>query len=346
MLCSMKQKAESRIDNLEQRIGTDLPRSLLITPTTMAKVVSPNLSKAAVDDEADDYMSMAIVEPTQPPQKETYTQRRIRKQREVSSPTLCSTPLVPFSKSLSQAEQKSRQPVEPSVSLSTAIPMTSKGFQMLSKLGYTPGSTLGAAGNKNATLEPVMVQMKDDRGGVGLANEKKRKLRQAFEELERGEKAEEGGFRERVAKEREEKRIEGQVVGAMKVLEGLEETDDKTVEKGKKKKVNVLYRGLVRQRQERERERRAQYDLHQSLSRNPAYEEDEEDDRLAWGREEEDVEEEDEELEAFEKLESRKKLEQLVEELRKQYWYCFWCKHRYGDESMEGCPGAEEDDHD
>lgn len=313
----------------------------------MAKVASPDPSKAAVDDEADDYMSMAIVEPTQPPQKETYTQRRIRKQREVSSPTLCVHSLVPFSKPLSQAEHKSHHPVEPSVSLSTAIPMTSKGFQMLSKLGYTPGSTLGAAGNKNATLEPVMVQMKEDRGGVGLANEKKRKLRQAFEEIERGEKAEEGGFRERVAREREEKRTEGQVVGAMKVLEGLEEEKDAgTAEKGKKKRVNLLYRGLVRQRQERERDRRAQYDLHQSLSRNPAYEEDEEDGRLAWGGEEEDVEEEDEELEAFEKLESRKKLEQLVEELRKQHWYCFWCKHRYGDESMEGCPGAEEDDHD
>lgn len=218
---------------------------------------------------------------------------------------------------------------------------------MLSKLGYTPGSTLGAAGNKNATLEPVVVEMKEDRGGVGLANEKKRKLRQAFEEKERGEKAEEGCFRERVARDREEKRTEGQVVGAMKVLEGLEEdTEDGAAENRKKRKVNVLYRGLVRQRQERERERRAQHDLHQSLSRNPAYEEDEEDDRLAWGEEEEDVEEADEELEAFEKLEPRKKLERLVEELRDKYWYCFWCKCRYGDESMEGCPGVEEDNHD
>ncbi|MCJ1262655.1 hypothetical protein MMC22_002525 [Lobaria immixta] len=293
----------------------------------MAKVASPDPSKPEVNDEVDDYMSMAIVEPAQPRQKETYTQRRIRKQRE--------------------AERKSCHEVEPSASLSTAIPTTSKGFQMLSKLGYTPGSTLGAAGNKNAMLEPVMVEMKEDRGGVGLANEKKRKLREAFEGMERGDKAEESGFRERVAKEREEKRTEGQVVGAMKVLERLEEeTEDGAAEKGKKKKVNVLYRGLVRQRQERERERRAQYDLHQSLSRNPAYEEDEEDGRLAWGGEEEDVEEEDEELEAFEKLEPRRKLEQLVEELRNKYWYCFWCKHRYGDESMEGCPGVEEDDHD
>lgn len=313
----------------------------------MAKVASPDPSKPEVNDEVDDYMSMTIVEPAQPRQKETYTQRRIRKQREVSSLTLYLNSLISFSKPLSQAERKSCHEVEPSASLSTAIPTTSKGFQMLSKLGYMPGSTLGAASNKNAVLEPVMVEMKEDRGGVGLANEKKRKLKEAFEGIEREDKAEESGFRERVAKEREKKRTEGQVVGAMKVLEGLEEeTEDGAAEKGKKKKVNVLYRGLVRQRQERERERRAQYDLHQSLSRNPAYEEDEEDSRLAWGGEEEDVEEEDEELEAFEKLEPRRKLEQLVEELRNKYWYCFWCKHRYGDESMEGCPGVEEDDHD
>lgn len=218
---------------------------------------------------------------------------------------------------------------------------------MLSKLGYMPGSTLGASGNKNALLEPVMVELKGDRGGVGLANEKKRKLKQAFEGIEAGEKAEVGGFRERIAREREEKRTEAQVLGAMKVLERLEEeVGGGVVEKGKKKVVNVLYRALARQRQEQERERRAQYDLHQSLSRNPAYEKDDEDDRLAWGGEEEYVEEEDEDLEAFEKLEPRKRLDRLVEELRKQYCYCFWCMHRYSDESMEGCPGAGEDDHD
>ena len=37
----------------------------------------------AEEDEEEDYMSMAIVEPTKPAEKETYTQRRIRKQREV-----------------------------------------------------------------------------------------------------------------------------------------------------------------------------------------------------------------------------------------------------------------------
>ena len=50
----------------------------------MVKLQSTAISsKPAGDEEEDDYMFMTIQEPTQPPQKETYTQRRIRKQREV-----------------------------------------------------------------------------------------------------------------------------------------------------------------------------------------------------------------------------------------------------------------------
>lgn len=221
---------------------------------------------------------------------------------------------------------------------------------MLSKLGYTAGSTLGAPSNKNGMLEPVAVEQKEDRGGIGLANEKKRKFREELEGREREEMAEEGGFRERVARQREEKRAEGLVGGAMRVLEGLEEDEggehtDGARQPRKKKRVNVLYRGLVRQRREQERDRRARYDLHQSLSKNASYEDDEQD-RLAWGGEEEDLDEEDEELDAFEKLEPRERLDRLVAELRARWWYCFWCKCRYADESLEGCPGTLEDDHD
>ena len=49
----------------------------------MAKVSGP-----APDEEVDDYMSMTITEPSKPSEKETYTQRRIRKQREVTKPFL------------------------------------------------------------------------------------------------------------------------------------------------------------------------------------------------------------------------------------------------------------------
>lgn len=61
---------------------------------------------------------------------------------------------------------------------------------------------------------------------------------------------------------------------------------------------------------------------------------------------EEELEEEDEELEAFNMLEPGVRLGRLVEYLRGEFGYCFWCKFRYEDEGMEGCPGVAEEDHD
>ena len=50
----------------------------------MAKTTSPPLPTAdPAPEDLDDYMSMTITEPAKPAEKETYTQRRIRKQREV-----------------------------------------------------------------------------------------------------------------------------------------------------------------------------------------------------------------------------------------------------------------------
>ena len=247
---------------------------------------------------------------------------------------------------------------------------------MLSKLGYTPGSTLGAAGNANARTEPLNMVVKEDRGGVGLDNERKRKFREEVAgEVER-ERAEESGYRERVAKERDDRRLEGLVRGAMGVLEGFEEeyNDAESIQEGadsgevkigdssrttkigtgmrKRKKptrrINILWRGLVRQRDEKERERRIRYDLHQSLSRNTNYDDADEDrdDRQALGTEEEELDEVDQELDEFNALDPTERLRKLVGYLRDKYYYCFWCKFLYPDNTMDGCPGVTEDDHD
>ena len=179
-----------------------------------------------------------------------------------------------------------------------------------------------------------------------MQDERKRKFRAEAEGVEKRRKADEGDYRERVGREREEKRVEGMFWGAMRVLEGLEmpEGGDRVPAR----KVNLLWRGLVRERQEKERERRARYDLHQSLSRSAAYEdpEEDEDDRQALGKEEEEVEEEDEELDDFLRLEGKERLRRLVQRLRQEHQYCFWCMFKYENDKMEGCPGLEEDDHD
>ena len=244
---------------------------------------------------------------------------------------------------------------------------------MMAKLGFKQGSTLGAGANTNARAEPLGIVVKEDRGGIGLDSEKKRKFREEAEGETKRAKAEEGEYRERVAKEREERRLEGLVGSAMRVAERMnaEEEGTQSIDEGegehrreevlvdlgranrvKKSKptrqVNVLWRGLIRQREEKERERRLRYDLHQSLPRGKDYADPEEDkqDRQAWGDEEEEVEEDDPELDEFNALEHFERLERLVMYLRERYHYCFWCKFRYPDVNMECCPGLTEEDHD
>ncbi len=256
----------------------------------------------------------------------------------------------------------------------SALDASNKGFKMMAKLGFKPGQTLGKT--EGARTEPIHLAMKEDRGGVGLDSEKKRKFREQVEHEAKKVKAEEGDYRERLRLEREAKRMEGQIIGAQKVAEKfdtevdgevadpksaepVEDGDEETVKAPKKqtrplKSLNILWRGLARHRLEQERERRLRYDLHQSLSRLPTYEDpdEDEDDKRAIGAGdaskvlEEEVEEEDPELEEFNSLEVAERLKRLVEYLRQTYHYCFWCKYQYPDSSMDGCPGLKEEDHD
>ncbi|KAM7189996.1 putative g-patch domain protein [Naviculisporaceae sp. PSN 640] len=214
----------------------------------------------------------------------------------------------------------------------------------------------------------------------------------------------ENEYRERVRLEREEARLEKQLAAAQRIAERMDDeagddapgqprssslskgkgTDDngddngqKQDEEGKnpaKKKgsvssrplrsLPVIYRGIVRAREERERDRRMRYDLEQgsnigsdNLSRLPTYidEDLDADDKHALGKTldpkelyvtADDLEEEDEELAEFEALKRAERLERVVLYLRERHRYCFWCKFAYPDEEMEGCPGLKEEDHD
>ncbi|KAI4181859.1 MAG: hypothetical protein L6R41_006357 [Letrouitia leprolyta] len=327
----------------------------------MALSTIPVAENESVPEEGeDDYMSMAIIEPTSTlSHTETSAQRHARKKREAEL----------RAHQPSKAELARRAEVNREEALKASLPVTSKGYQMMAKLGFKAGSALGKEGNQHARKEPLDVVVKEGRSGVGMDSEKKRKFREEAgeEDVDEGankKRETEGAFRERQGREREEKRLESLCWGAMKVLEGFEGKDGKSsqhpdqdqdqegvgMERRKSKptkQINVLWRGLIRDRQERERERRMRYDLHQSLSRNAAYDDPDEDkqDRQAWGEEEEEVEEEDPELEEFNELEPAERLRKMVEYLRVKWRYCFWCKFQYSDKALEGCPGLTEDEH-
>jgi hypothetical protein len=303
-------------------------------------------------------MSMIIAEPTTT-KPETSIQRRARKQREAEAKAR-----VPSKKEREAVENAARE-----TALSTALPASNKGAKMMAKLGYKPGQALGKTGD--ARMEPVALDVKEDRGGIGLNTEKKRKVREEMEREVKKIKADEGDYRERVAKEREEKRKEGQMWGAMKVCEKLdvEKEEQEDEEQGRQttgtkskqsrkplKSINVLWRGLVRQRLEQDAEKRRRRELQESLGGLPTRDESDDedaDDRLAMGQQalpdlvyDEEVDEEDPELDEFNELDSSEKLTRLVEYLRTTHQYCFWCKFKYPDPELDGCPGLTEEDHD
>lgn len=345
-----------------------IKQNMVSSATAMSTISDPSsIQKATTrepeekEDDEDDYMSMTIADPTPTTKVETLTQRRLRKQREAEARA------HPKSKAELAAEaEKQRQDA-----LATKLSEQSKGAKMMAKLGYKPGSALGVATNVNARVEPIGVEVKEGREGIGALSEKKRKFREEVEKAEEGEKRrkeDEGGYRERVAKERDEKRCEGMWWGAMKVLEGLVEDqgreEDPRVGLAEKRvhnngtgaysgrKAPLPYRPLVRDRQEKEKEKRRRYDLMQSLSRNTIYDDPDEDahDRLALGKEVEDLEDEeevDEELQEYVQLPTTERLERVLKELRDEWNYCFWCKYRYGnrEEMEQDCPGETEDEH-
>ncbi|KAI1490696.1 putative G-patch domain protein [Biscogniauxia mediterranea] len=321
-------------------------------------------------DEEDDYMNMTFGEEPKAT-TETSLQRRQRLKREGEIKGR-----VKSKAELAAEEREAREAALSKSMLESAQAKKSKGFSMMAKMGFK-GGALGSKENADALLEPLRPEVKDDRGGIGLDSERKRKLDEATKDQEKRLKVDEDEFRDRVRREREQARLERQVHGAMKVCERMDEEkqppppppggpsdddgNDETTAKKRRtlstrplKSIPVVWRGLVRRREEAERDRRMKYDMEQSSIRLPGYEDDLEDadDREAMGKTPtayalvEDLDEEDPELDEFDALEPGEKLRRLVEFLRSEYHYCFWCKFTYPDAAMDGCPGLTEEDHD
>lgn len=301
-------------------------------------------------EEEDDYLSMTFEE-TSSSKKETSLQRTTRLKREAAE----------RSRVLSKAELAAKEKAARDEALATELDSSNKGAKIMAKMGFKAGNALGQT--EDARKNPIELLMKDDRGGIGMDSEKKRKVREAAEALEEGQKRQKlsaEGFRERNRVEREEKRAEGQMWGAMKILERFEDeagaagvsgtltAEDgdaapvaKTKEAKKLSDIDILYRPLLKQRLERDHERQMRIELNNSLSaRNEESDEEWEVDANVQF-----LDDEDDELRDFEALPSSERLEKVVSELREKYFYCFWCKHRYPDAEMEGCPGLTEDEH-
>ena len=274
-----------------------------------------------MSDAEDDYMNMSFEDPT-PSAPKTSLQRQQERRRLAS---LKSQP-----KTKKELEKEAELARETALATSTLSNPTSKGAQMMAKMGFK-GGALGKAAH--ARTEPIEISIKEGKGGIGMDNERKRKIREHMEELqgkEKKQKAEEGEYRERVAREREEKRKEGMWWGAMKVCEKFDteeevERQGKSIQQRDIKKVNVLWRNLALQRQQRDKDKVLRKGALDSLSSRWNDDEADAHDKVAMGVEVEDIEdEEDTELDEFNALDVSERLEKVVAYLRSTYHYCFW----------------------
>lgn len=341
----------------------------------VAKPPNPENDPPAQDEseEEDDYMTMAL--PTEQPQKETPIQRLQRQKREALARG------NPKSRAELAIEERARREEAHSRSLlDQESSKSSKGLAMMAKMGFRGG----ALGRGEGVKEPIRVEVKEGRAGIGLEEERKKREREEEDEAirigKRAKKVDEGEYRERVAKEREAERVERQYRAAAKLAQQLQEQKEEDEaepepEPGarpapipgmpdpKNKKaapplssVNILWRPLVKEREQAERDRADRRAREENLTGLPHYEEElEREDRVAMGKDEveptaeeapEGDADEDAELEEFEALEPQERLTKVLEFMRGEHRYCFWCKSRYPDAEMEGCPGITEEDHD
>jgi hypothetical protein len=236
---------------------------------------------------------------------------------------------------------------------------------MMAKFGFKQGDTLGKS--EDARKEPIKVDIKGDRSGIGLESEKKRKFREQWEEADRlakRAKEEEGDYLEIRRQEAKEKKAERDLDSAQRTAERLteKEAEDKGTPQAADrpvKDVNVLWRSRARRREVIMHEKQQRRELNNSIaSRLPtlAPEEDDEGDdaKVAQGRDlapfytslENDLEDEDPELAEFEALPFSERLQKLLEFLRDKFHYCLYCGYQYPDAALEGCPGVTDEEHD
>ncbi|CAL8300133.1 unnamed protein product [Merluccius merluccius] len=213
-------------------------------------------------------------------------------------------------KTYKEQEKESRE-----AALHNTISNGNKGFALLQKMGYKAGQGLGKEGA--GRVEPIPLNIKTDRGGIGMEKVKKRKAEQELENYRQKAQARQQNetqsledFRVRVRSEREERKIEGDLKKSQRACEQLDS----------QKSISVPREDWYW----------------------PQPEADEEDDDEAK-QEEEEKEEEDETVE----LTTFDKLQILTSYLRGVHFYCIWCGTTYNDEDdlCDNCPGDTATDH-
>lgn len=230
-------------------------------------------------------------------------------------------------KPLKQREQEEREK-----GLKNALTSDNKGFAMLQKMGYKKGMGLGKEGTGRA--EPVPIEVKADRGGLGRQADVKRKqqLRERLE-VESMRKRQKmihqlrGDFRQRMREKFDDKNVGKDLHNSQKTcqyLDGVKGIDTPVVAWYWPPK--PVEKKLKDDDEDEEEETRKETD---QAEKNLADEED------------------DDEEDGAETLSPQEKLQELTTYLRTTYFYCIWCGTSYedGEDMSSHCPGDTNDAH-
>ncbi|KAM8852190.1 G patch domain-containing protein 11 [Synchiropus picturatus] len=258
-----------------------------------------------MSDEEDDYMSDAFLNAIQDVKPGVNMVHRVKAamKREEKHKELN---IKNRQKSYKEQERESRE-----AALQSSISNQNKGFALLQKMGYKEGQGLGKQGA--GRVEPIPLNIKNDRGGIGMEEAKKRKAEEALEDYRQKVRAKQQNetkslqdFRSRVRTEREEKKIEGDLRRSQRSCEQLDSQ-----------------KGTTAPREE----------WYWPKTNLDDAEEEEEDEKKE--------EEETSELTSFDKLQI------LTSYLRGVHFYCIWCGTTYNDEEdlSSNCPGDTAADH-
>ncbi|KAF7145169.1 hypothetical protein RHSIM_Rhsim04G0097800 [Rhododendron simsii] len=128
---------------------------------------------------------------------------------------------------LKREQKQEEEDKQTLANLESAIPQSNIGFKLLKQMGYTPGSALGKEGSGLA--EPVGVEIRRTRAGIGREDPRKEKRRREEEMMERDKRKEEELMADFGWRQKEQWRSRRVVVNYHKAKAALEQLENKEV---------------------------------------------------------------------------------------------------------------------
>lgn len=199
--------------------------------------------------------------------------------------------------------------------LNSKIGKDNKGFALLQKMGFKPGTALGKEGQGRA--EPVSINVKNNREGLGMESERKQRQEEMSQMrakmMHKRQKVyhqQQSGFQQRMSEKFTEREFETDLAKSQRVCDELD--GKANIEEPKEWFFWPLY----------------------WLEKKSAKEEDEESEEPSDP--------------VMDLYTPQEKLEMLTCYLRNTYFYCVWCGIHYKDEKdiKNNCPGNTRSDHD